>query len=368
MNSKIKVLVVDDSAFMRKMIADLLSADPVIEVIDKARNGLDGVRKVKELSPDVVTMDVEMPIMNGLEALELLMKNHPLPVVMLSSITWEGAEATIKALELGAVDFIPKPSGSISLDIHKIQEQLIEKVKTAAKARINRCSVKPITHPPERIEVNSSLEIIHKHKQLPHPVKQPINKKIENIILIGTSTGGPKALQVLLSSLPTGIPAAFLIVQHMPPGFTKSLAQRLNSLSEIKVVEAEDRMMIETGCAYIAPGDFHMKLEQQKDGGLFIQLDQNEPIAGHRPSVDVLFRSAAAVHHPSKYAIVMTGMGSDGTKGIAELRKTGCKEAIVEDESTCVVFGMPRAAIQSGNVDKVLPLPQIGPYIAKLLS
>jgi two-component system, chemotaxis family, protein-glutamate methylesterase/glutaminase len=358
---KIKVLVVDDSAFMRKVIADLLSQDPFIEIIDKARNGKEAVKKVKELLPDVVTMDVEMPEMNGLEALQTLMREHPVPVVMLSSLTHVGTTATIHALELGAVDFIAKPSGSISLDIHKVQKQLIEKVKTAAKAKINHL---PLQSASSQIHSsNSGTTPTDQQKRELSPTR--LHVKLPNIIAMGTSTGGPKALQVLLTSLPQDLAAAILIVQHMPPGFTKSLSQRLDSLCRIHVVEAEDGMQVASGCAYIAPGDFHMGIVKRNDGNFYISLNRNDPKSGHRPSVDLLFDSFAKLEHPSKYAIIMTGMGSDGTEGLKMLKESGCVEAIAEDESTCVVYGMPRSAVLSGKIDRILPLPEIGPYLTK---
>ncbi|RXT15133.1 chemotaxis response regulator protein-glutamate methylesterase [Ammoniphilus sp. CFH 90114] len=359
---KIRVLVVDDSAFMRKVISDILSQDPWIEVIDKARNGLEGIEKVKKLSPDVVTMDVEMPTMNGLEALEHLMKHHPLPVIMLSSLTHEGATETIKALELGAVDFIPKPSGSISLDIHKVEDQIIAKVKAAAGAKLNKHPISSFTPTREKgnEKVRSDLTLIKK-RVTPNP-------DLPNLILIGTSTGGPKALQIVLTSLPAHIPAAVLIVQHMPPGFTKSLSQRLDTLSALHVTEAEDGMDLKVGSVYIAPGDYHMELKRRNTGQFYIGLNQTEPKAGHRPSVDALFESAALLDLPSTYVVVMTGMGSDGTRGLKALKSvSGCKQIIAEDESTCVVFGMPKSAIASGNVDTVLPLSKIGPYLAEVL-
>ncbi|HJV46721.1 MAG TPA: chemotaxis response regulator protein-glutamate methylesterase [Bacillota bacterium] len=366
--TKIRVLVVDDSAFMRKMVSDLLSEDPSIEVIEKAKNGMEGVNKVKELAPDVVTLDIEMPVMNGLDALQYLMKNHPVPVVMLSSLTQEGASETIRALELGAVDFVPKPSGAISLDIHKVQEQLVQKVKAASRARINRTVIPSTIIPKSEPKISASYLAKKNENNVNQRLTTKGDSNISNIILVGTSTGGPKALQTLLTSIPANIPGAILIVQHMPPGFTKSLSQRLDSLCAIRVCEAEDGMPIETGMAYIAPGDFHMELKKSVDGRLLISLNKNEPRGGHRPSVDTLFESAARIHHRSKYAIIMTGMGSDGTKGMEALKSTGCKESIAEDESTCVVFGMPRAAIQSGKIDRVLPLHQIGPYLAKELN
>lgn len=362
---KVRVLVVDDSAFMRKVISDILSRDPKIEVVDKARNGLEGIEKVKQLSPDVVTMDVEMPAMNGLEALEYLMKHHPVPVIMLSSLTQEGASATIKALELGAVDFIPKPSGSISLDIHKVEDQIIAKVKAATGANLNRHLFQPSSPAKKKDNVTA----VQEKMAVPKPRAISGQNAGPHLILIGTSTGGPKALQIVLASLPSNLPAAILIVQHMPAGFTKSLSYRLDALCAIQVMEAEDGMEIHRGSAYIAPGDYHMELKRKSSGSLAIRLNQAEPKAGHRPSVDVLFESVAQLDYPDTYAVVMTGMGSDGTKGIHALKTTrGCREVIAEDESSCVVFGMPKSAIASGNVDTVLPLPKIGNYLAKLFQ
>lgn len=349
--------MVDDSAFMRKVISDILTKDPIIEIVDTARNGLDAINKVQVHKPDVVTMDIEMPEMDGIETLQRLMKDQPLPIVMISSLTKEGAEMTIKALSLGAVDFIPKPSGSISLDIHKVQNQIVDKVKAAAKAKIHldagftRKLGKPVLLPSEQKESISTRK-----------------SSIPNLIVVGTSTGGPKALHYLLKDLPSDLPAALLIVQHMPAGFTKSLADRLDSQCLIRVVEAEDGMTVERGCAYIAPGNFHMEMRNHQDGKLRISLNQNEPKGGHRPSVDVLFDSVSKVNHQSKYAVILTGMGYDGTEGLKNLKSTGCKEAIAEDESTCVVYGMPRKAILSGNVDQVLGISEIGPYLVNRLK
>lgn len=358
---KIRVLVVDDSAFMRKMISDILSQDPEIEVIDRARNGSEGIEKVKALLPDVVTMDVEMPVMDGLAALEYLMKHHAVPVVMLSSLTQEGAAATMKALELGAVDFIQKPSGSISLDIHKVKDQIITKVKAAFAAKVNRQPL-PLRSNEQKHE---SIKFDNFRNKATFAISQ---SELSNIILIGTSTGGPKALQIVLSSLPKELPAAVLVVQHMPPGFTKSLSQRLDSLSSLRVLEAEDGMEIKRGTVYIAPGDFHMTVKKKGAGAFHVALNQEDPRAGHRPSVDSLFESVAAIDMPPTYAVIMTGMGSDGTKGLQALKATAkCREALAEDETSCVVFGMPKSAIASGNVDIVLPLSKIGPYLTKVI-
>lgn len=363
---KIRVLVVDDSAFMRKVISDILSSDPAIEVIDRARNGLECMEKVKQLNPDVVTLDIEMPVMNGLEALEQLMRQHPLPVVMLSSLTKEGADATIRALEYGAFHFVTKPSGPISLDIHKVADGLVEVVKAAAKSKVRQRRTPstswatPATVSPTPVKAVPAAPEIQREPVIPGRIGS-------KLVALGTSTGGPKALQTLLCALPANFPAAIAIVQHMPAGFTKSLAQRLDSLCAINVTEAEDGQIIEPGTAYIAPGGFHFEV-QMSGGKMRVHLHQAEPRSGHRPSVDVLFESVSRLTNVDKWAIIMTGMGSDGTKGLKLMKETGHVTSIIEDESSCVVFGMPRAAIQAGLADNVVPLEKIAETLQKLLN
>lgn len=368
---KIRVLVVDDSAFMRKVLTDILSTDADIEVVGTARNGKDAINKVEQYNPDVVTLDIEMPEMDGMQVLQTLMKSRPLPIVMISSLTREGADATLQALEWGAIDFILKPSGSISLDIHKVQEQIIEKVKQAAKVKTNQGAiVLPAARRNERFTTTEKPKNTPKNES--HPSKgnliPSVANRIPHFIVVGTSTGGPNALRCLLQGLPGDLPAALFIVQHMPAGFTKSLSKRLDSLSEICVTEAEDGMIVKIGHAYIAPGNYHMEVKSRAGGQWEISLNQKEPLGGHRPSVDELFQSVSRLNHPSKYAVILTGMGSDGTKGLKMLKSTGCKEAIAEDEGSCVVFGMPKAAIQSGNIDRVLPISEIGPYLANRIK
>lgn len=391
--NKIRVLVTDDSAFMRKVITDILHSDPDIEVVDRAKNGLECLEKVKQLHPDVVTLDIEMPVMNGLDALERLMNEHPVPVVMLSSLTREGAEATIHALELGAVDFVTKPSGPISLDLHKVAERLIERVKAAAQVngRLRRPQGRPGTTFPMRSPLFKQKTAWTLPAQpgtgtpgrtasgTSHPgtadsrVTPPASaiprraSAVSKLVVLGTSTGGPKALQTVLTALPSDFPAPILIVQHMPAGFTKSLAQRLDSLCAIHVTEATDGEWIQPGTAYIAPGGFHLEVVQVSGGGLKTRLQQEEPRGGHRPSVDVLFESASRLTNVDKWAIIMTGMGNDGTKGLGRMREAGRVISIVEDESTCVVFGMPRAAIQAGLADNIVPLDRIAETLCKLL-
>ncbi|KAB2337529.1 chemotaxis response regulator protein-glutamate methylesterase [Cytobacillus depressus] len=361
---KINVLVVDDSAFMRKLISDFLSENPEITVVATARNGEDGLKKVKELNPDVVTMDIEMPILNGLDALKQIMHEHPVPVIMLSSTTGSGAENTLTAIQYGAFDFIAKPSGAISLDLHKIKEELVEKVISASKvSKKHLINLETNRNTPikqeERYSKIEPIETIN----LVSPKKENNKKKI---ICIGTSTGGPRALQKVLTTLPENIDAGILIVQHMPAGFTKSLANRLNSVCHISVKEATCGEIVQKGTAYIAPGGFHLKVKES-GSNLMIQLDQTEAIYGHRPSVDVLFESLSEITEYKKVAVIMTGMGSDGKKGLIALKNTGKTAAIAESEETSIVFGMPKAAIATNLVDEIQTVDKIANTILKFL-
>ncbi|WP_430482176.1 protein-glutamate methylesterase/protein-glutamine glutaminase [Rossellomorea marisflavi] len=344
----INVLVVDDSAFMRKLISDYLRSESSIEVIGTARNGEDAIKKIKRLRPDVVTLDIEMPVMNGLEALKVIMDEHPVPVVMLSSTTREGADETVKAMSIGAVDFLAKPSGTISLDLYKVQSDIVSKVIEASKVNMGKLV-------PEK----SRVSLVEGSKIKGLSAKNAL-------IAIGTSTGGPRALQKVLGELPRAIPAPIVIVQHMPPGFTKSLATRLDGLSDITIKEAEQGEKLKKGTAYIAPGGQHLKIVSKGDA-LFAQLDGGEPVNGHRPSVDVLFGSIAALGHQNTIAVIMTGMGSDGTKGLASLKRLGRARVIAEAEETCIVYGMPKAAVAGGYVDQSVELGEISHSILNYL-
>ncbi|MFJ8266394.1 chemotaxis response regulator protein-glutamate methylesterase [Peribacillus asahii] len=362
---KIKVLVVDDSAFMRKLIAEFLTEDSRLEVVGSARNGQDAISKIQLLRPDVVTLDVEMPIMNGLEALEKIMKDCPTPVVMLSSTTKEGAENTLMAMQNGAFDFIAKPSGAISLDLYKVKQEIIDKVVAASRANVHKLQK-------NAGEIERNLSRCKEYSKIESGVSVASSNTIRDrgyrskkIVLIGTSTGGPRALQTVLTNLPQSINAPILVVQHMPPGFTKSLAERLDSLCHIHVKEAEDGELIQEGTAYIAPGGFHLKV--RKIGtGLAIVLEQSEPRNGHRPSVDVMFESVAnELIDFTKTTVIMTGMGSDGANGLIELKRKGQVKAIAESQETSIVFGMPKAAIATHLIDTVENVENIAKTIVK---
>lgn len=378
-SQKRKLLVVDDSAFMRKLISDFFVNNSKIEVVGTARNGKDAIKKIQALNPDVVTMDVEMPEMNGLDALKEIMTVCPVPVVMLSSTTQKNAENTLIAMELGAVDFVAKPSGTISLDLHKIQDELVHKVEEATKVQIaklkialprqqsvQRSNVLPNQEKVLSKVIESKVDLLNKGATV-SSIKKEWSRLTKKIVLIGTSTGGPRALQEVITKIPKNIQAPILIVQHMPAGFTKSLANRLNQLSEITVKEAEQGDILHNGIAYIAPGGYHLKL--RKVGTSFgIVLDQTEPPrSGHRPSVDVMFEDVSQYNDFDKIAVIMTGMGYDGAAGLKQLKKTGNVMAIAESADTCIVYGMPKAAVETQLVDEVADVDDIAQSIMKYM-
>lgn len=373
---KIKLLVVDDSAFMRKLISDFFSDHRHIEVIGAARNGKDAIKKIEQLKPDVVTMDVEMPEMNGMEALKEIMQKHPLPVIMLSSTTKRGAENTLMAMEYGAVDFVAKPSGSISLDLHKIKNELVHKVEEASKVTVSKLrkpfhkstAASQMPHQPLNNEESKLKNMTKPTVKIDVPIKKTDwSKTSKKLILIGTSTGGPRALQEVITKIPANVGAPILIVQHMPAGFTKSLATRLDQLSDIHVKEAEQGDLLQKGTAYIAPGGYHLKLRKIGSSFAVVLDDQEPPRAGHRPSVDVMFEDVSQYPEFDKIAVIMTGMGYDGSKGLVSLKKTGNVMAIAESAETCIVYGMPKAAVETQLVDEVADVDDIAKTIMKYM-
>lgn len=339
----IRALVVDDSAFMRKAISMMLESDPEIKVVDTARNGAEGVEKVRQLKPDVVTMDVEMPVLDGISALRQIMKQHPCPVLMISSLTREGAQATVEALQAGAVDFIPKQSSYVSLEITKVQHDLIEKVKTITRSR--------------------SRWYQRTTAAAPIPRTPAVHFPEAQIVVIGISTGGPFALQRLIPALPFDLPVPVAVVQHMPPHFTRSLAERLDAASPLHVVEAENGMPVQAGTVYLAPGGKHLTFRHSA-GGSLVQTPEQPSDTLHRPSVDVMFESAEAAYSGRVLSVVMTGMGKDGLQGVKAIKQHGGK-LIAQDEASCVVYGMPRAVVDAGLADAVLPLEAIADAVAR---
>ncbi|WP_068774644.1 chemotaxis response regulator protein-glutamate methylesterase [Paenibacillus sp. FJAT-26967] len=366
-----RILVVDDSVFMRKIITDLIEEKSEFQVTAVAKNGIEAIEKALELKPHAITMDIEMPVMNGLQALERIMEVQPTPVIMLSSLTEAGALETIRALELGAIDFIRKPSGSISLDLYKVKLLLHEKLRIAVQTKLralppvrssrpHESSPKPgsATVPPADKSWRTTagpLPEKHRPKDEERSGGDKPARVIRDLVAIGTSTGGPRALQCVLSALPANFAAPILIVQHMPPNFTKSLSMRLNDQCAIRVVEAEEGQILVNGTAYVAPGGLHMTVVQSDAGDYRIALSKSEPLSGHRPSVDKMFASLLPLKNLSRHAVIMTGMGSDGARTLAELRRDGAATTIAESEETCVVYGMPRVAIENEAAMFVLP-------------
>ncbi|MBC7189466.1 chemotaxis response regulator protein-glutamate methylesterase [Candidatus Aerophobetes bacterium] len=351
---KIKVLVVDDSAFMRKAIRQILESDPLIEVVGIARDGQDALEKVEELNPDVVTLDINMPRMDGLTCLRHIMTAHPLPVVMISSLTQKGAQETFRALELGAVDFIPKLSGTISLDIGKQKNEIIAKVKAAARVRV------------EKKKSLSTLKVVKPEISARGPEKRRVIS--QKVVVIGVSTGGPQTLMRIIPYLPGDLPAALLIVQHMPPNFTRAFAERLNSASALEIKEAEAGDFIEEGKGYLAPGDYHMTVAKRALGkGAIIRLSKEPSNTLHRPSVDVTMFSVAELYGENTVGVILTGMGSDGAEAMKEVKRRGGK-TIAQDEESSIIFGMPKAAIEGGCVDKVVGVSKMAQAIVEAIE
>ncbi len=344
----IKVLVVDDSAFMRKLFSETINSDPGLNVVDTARHGVQALEKIPKLEPDIITLDIEMPKMDGLKTLRKIKKSHPeLPVLMVSALN--NRDTVMEALDLGAFDFIPKPSGSISLEIDDIADELLEKLKAGVKAcdsyHQQRNATSSQTIAPDR------------------PAKT--DKKIKPrddfpVIAMGASSGGPRALKDVLGSLPPDIPAAFAVVQHMPEGFTTSLAERLDLETNLSVKEAEEGDELKPASALLAPGNFHMEFDNQG-----VKLNKKPKRWGVRPCVDYMLSSLAPIYQERIIGVVLTGMGSDGGEGMQAVKKHG-GYGLVEDESTALVYGMPRTVINKGAYDRILPRDKIPQAIVNL--
>lgn len=408
----IRVLIADDSAFMRKILTDFFKKQPDFEVAGTAINGKEAISKVLDLEPDLVTMDVNMPVMDGLNALAVIMEKKPTPVVMLSSLTQQGTEATVRALSLGAVDFISKAGGSIS-KLDTIEDELLEKCRNAAKARVRKLPYvpqkklgegKPVGASPsppvmKRVEMpvrqglklggaasippsqnsgngfgirraNPFLQARGK-PQAPAPSKvTPVTMTSmgnggRKLVAIGTSTGGPQALQQVITRLPGNLPCGVVVVQHMPAGFTKALADRLDSISQVSVKEAEDGDVIQAGHVYIAPGSHHLRVKEEGSSRKII-LGQDPPVGNHRPAVNVMYDSVAFMGK-NLVAVIMTGMGCDGCEGMKKIKAAG-GYSIAQDEPTCVVYGMPKAVVDAGLADEIKPVENIAQAIVEAVK
>lgn len=342
--SKIRVLCVDDSALMRQIMTEIINSHADMEVVATAPDPIVARDLIKKYNPQVLTLDVEMPRMDGLDFLEKLMRLRPMPVVMVSSLTGKGSEVTLRALELGAVDFVTKPQLGIREGMLAYSELIAEKIRTAARARL-----------PQR-SLNSEPAKIIQHMPL---------LSSEKLIAIGASTGGTEAIRHVLQPLPPTSPA-LMITQHMPPGFTKSFAERLNKLCQITVKEAEDGERVLPGHAYIAPGARHLELVRS-GANYQVRLNDDPPVNRHRPSVDVLFRSVAKCAGRNAVGVILTGMGNDGAAGLLELHQAGAY-TLAQNEASCVVFGMPREAIATGGVDEVVDLHQVSQRMLAQIS
>ena len=350
----INVLVIDDSAFMRRLFTKTINNDPNLNVIDTARNGKKGLKKIKELKPDVITLDVEMPIKNGLETLEEIVKmDNPVQVIMVSAV--DNRETVLTALDLGAFDFIPKPSGSISLNIDEIKENLIQKLKTAAEYKGRKIKDEDEIETPKPLSYKSSK------KKTSHNTSK--SNKDFPVIAVGSSSGGPKALKKFITAFPNNFPGAIIIVQHMPAGFTKSLADRLDQESNLNVKEAEENDTLKPGLTLIAPGGKHLEIK----GNGKITLNEKETKWGVRPCVDYMMQTLAPVYKENIIGVILTGMGHDGAEGMEAIKDFN-GYGIVEDKSTALVYGMPSSTIKKGAYDEILPLNKIPAQIIDLIE
>jgi len=364
----VKVLVVDDSAFMRNALTNMLSSDKEITVVGTARNGIEAIAKVKTLKPDIVTLDVEMPRMDGIEALKHIMKENPLPVIMVSSLTEEGAKVTLEALEIGALDYLPKNLHDLSVNILKIKEVLLEKIKLLSRTS----RVKLLRRRPSMPELEVRPHEPLKKREAGTAVAQEpvesielasgeraISEKRMAVLAVGTSTGGPKALQEILPRFPKNFPVPIVIAQHMPYNFTGPFAERLDSLSQINVKEAAEGDVLKPGYAYIAPGGHNMRVQRSRSAlEYIISVSQNKEDYIYCPSVDALFESVNEAYSGRALGIILTGMGHDGLVGSKAL-KDGGGRLFAQNEETCVVYGMPKAVVDEHLADKVLPLEAI---------
>ncbi|HNV68422.1 MAG TPA: chemotaxis response regulator protein-glutamate methylesterase [Candidatus Ozemobacteraceae bacterium] len=339
---KIRTLIVDDSAFMRTAIERMLKEEPSIEIVGSAANGKEAVEKTFRLRPDVVTMDIEMPVMDGLHALKEIMRLCPTPVIMVSSMTQEGAKATLDALDLGAFDYLGKPGSGFTTNILTLKEELLNKVRAAgdSTARVPKLRIVPLV--PKRVTTTTDQMTL-----------------LDWVIVVGASTGGPPAIQNILSALPAGLPAPIIIAQHMPRSFTSAYAMRLNTLCNLRVKEASDGEVLQRSVAYICPGDFQTRFKRREDNRYYFSMTSNdEEKARFAPCIDNLFFSAAENFGRKTLGIILTGMGEDGVRGLKNIKLVGGL-TLAQDRATSVVYGMPRAALEHGAVTRIIALPDI---------
>ena len=353
MAKKIRVLIVDDSAVVRQTMSEILSSDPQIEVMSTAGDPFIAAERIREEVPDVITLDVEMPRMDGITFLQKIMSQHPIPVVMCSSLTEKGSETALKALEYGAVEIIQKPRMGTKGFLEESRVRICDAVKAASQARVRR-----VTGASRAVAPKLTADVI-----MEKPRSHAMMQTTEKVVVVGASTGGTEALRIFLESLPADAPG-IVIVQHMPEGFTRAFSQRLDGLCRISVKEAADNDTVVRGRALIAPGNHHLLLKRS-GARYYVEVKDGPLVSRHRPSVDVLFRSAARYAGKNAVGVIMTGMGDDGAHGMLEMKEAGAVN-IAQDEATCIVFGMPNEAIKLGGVDHIRPLEAISREVIRL--
>ena len=349
---KIRVLIVDDSAFMRKVLEEIIRTDPKLEVVGHAKDGREALAMVQSLQPDVMTMDINMPRMDGLEATQHIMTQNPRPIVIVSSESREGAASTLRALELGAIDFVTKPSSGIDLDMKTVRDELLRKLKMAAKVRVVRTAARHTAAAAvePKVPAQPAKEFVDSEARLP-------------LVVIAASTGGPATLMRLMPRFPKDFPAAVVLVQHMPAAFTSQLSLQLTEVAAIRVKEAEANEALQPGTFYVCPGSHHLRISLAGR----VKLDDGPRISGYRPCADVTFESAAAFAGGNLIAVVLTGMGNDGARGVQSV-KAAQGRVLAQDEATSVIFGMPAEAIRTGTVDQVVGIDEMFPAIEKYLE
>ncbi|MGN7614582.1 protein-glutamate methylesterase/protein-glutamine glutaminase [Magnetococcales bacterium HHB-1] len=361
MKKKIKVLIVDDSAVVRQALTRILSSDPQIEVIGNAPDPFVAADKIKRLVPDVITLDVEMPRMDGLTFLKKIMTQHPIPVVMCSTLTGENSETALKAMEYGAVEIITKPKMGAKEFLEESRIRICDVVKAAAMSNLKKIRIRrSVAKTPPKVAPKLTADVI---LAKPRQSSRAMVQTTEKIVVVGASTGGTEALRVFLEALPPNAPG-IVIVQHMPENFTAAFAKRLNTLCQVTVKEAEHNDAVLRGRALISPGRCHTLLKRS-GARYFVELKDGPLVSRHRPSVDVLFRSSARYAGKNAVGVIMTGMGDDGARGMREMKDAGAT-TIAQDEASCVVFGMPKEAIKNGSVDIIKPLNRIAPEVIRL--
>jgi two-component system chemotaxis response regulator CheB len=366
---KTRVLIVDDSAFMRKVLQSIVASDPQLEVCGEARDGRDAVTQTEALQPDVISMDINMPHMDGLQATEVIMSTNPHPIVIVSSESREGAEVTLKALQLGAIDFVAKPTGGVDLDMSSVREEICRKLKVAAKVRVVRTATRSklqqdIASSPARTEPASApAPAANGRPTVAPPTPPKVAAGKFPIVVMAASTGGPATLMKFIPSFPKDFPGAVILVQHMPGNYTDQFGKQLAEVSQIRVKEAEAGEIIVPGQLYVCPGSHHLRVSPTGR----VSLDDGPRIGGYRPCADLTMESASDYAGPLAIGVILTGMGNDGAKGVQAIRSVG-GHTIAQDESTAVIFGMPQEAIKTGTVDQILPIDSIYLAIEKRIA